>query len=109
MSSILNDVKHALGLDTADPAFDIDIIMHINTVLAILNQLGVGPALGFMITGPDETWDQLFEDTRLNPVKSYVYYRVRLLFDPPATGFTQAAMERQIDELGFRLNAEVDF
>lgn len=109
MDSILNDVKHQLGLLPEDTAFDVDIVIHINTVFLTLTQLGVGPAAGFMITGSTEKWDEFFEDQRLNAVKSYMFLRVKLLLDPPPTGFTTASYERQILELEWRLNAEVDF
>lgn len=109
MSSILDDVKQTLGLLPGDSSFDTDVIIHTNTALSVLTQLGVGPPEGFMIASSAETWDQFFDDTRLNAVKSYIYLRVRLLFDPPTTGFTLASYERQITELEFRLNSEVDF
>lgn len=109
MDSILNDVKHQLGIHEDDTAFDPTIVIHINTVCTTLTQLGVGPLAGFMITGPDEVWDDFYEDQRLNAVKSYMFLRVKLLFDPPGTGFTTASYERQILELEWRLNAEVDF
>jgi hypothetical protein len=109
MSKILDDVKHQLGIVVADTAFDQTVQIHINSVFAILNQLGVGPAMGFMLETGDETWDEFFTDERLNAVKSYVYLRVKLLFDPPTTGFVLGSYERQIQELEFRLNAEVDF
>lgn len=109
MSSILNDVKHQLNLLPGDASFDGDIIMHINSVFSILNQLGVGPSAGFMITGATEEWDAFYEDQRLNSVKSYVFLRVKLLHDPWLVGKVVDAMERQIEELGWRLNVEVDF
>jgi hypothetical protein len=104
-TSILTDVKKVLGFDDSYTAFDIDIIMHINTVFAVLNQLGPGPADGYMITDKNDTWDAFFTDTNLNAVKTYVFLRVRVLFDPPQTGYLQTAMEKQIEELGWRLNS----
>lgn len=109
MSKILDDVKNQLGLLPGDTSFDITIKIHINTVMLTLNQLGVGPVEGFMLETGEETWDQFFTDQRLNAVKSYIYLRVKLLFDPPITGFTKDSYERQILELEWRLNAEVDF
>lgn len=109
MSSILDDVKDQLGLLPGDTAFDTTIVIHINSVFTILTQLGVGPLEGFMITGDSETWDQFFEDQRLNAVKSYMFLRVKTLFDPAKTGFEMSALERQYQELEWRLNAEVDF
>lgn len=104
-SSILTDVKKVLGIDESYEAFDLDIMMHINSIFSVLTQLGIGPEDGFLVENKDQTWGQFLElDNRFNQVKTYVYLRVRLLFDPPATSFTIAAMERQIEELGWRLN-----
>lgn len=108
MSSILDDVKHMLGLLAADHAFDSDVVIHINSVFGTLQQLGVGDVEGFMITGSSEQWDDFFTDKTLNPVKSYIFLRVKLLFDPPQTGFSQQAMERQIQELEYRLFVAAD-
>lgn len=109
MSSILNDVKHQLGLLPEMTDFDTTIVIHINTVLAILTQLGVGPTTGVMITGATEGWDILYDDPRLNTVQSYVYLKVRNYFDPPKVGGLIASMDRQIAELEYRMNVEVDF
>lgn len=109
MSSILNDVKHTLGLLPSDEAFDSDVIIHINSALATLHQLGVGPVAGFEILGPDEEWDQFTDDPRLNSVKTFVYLKVKLVFDPPGTGFVLQAIERQIEELTYRINVVVDY
>lgn len=107
LSSILDSVKKSLNLAADYTAFDEDIIMHINSVFSTLNQLGVGPVEGFMIEDKDATWDAfLGSDPRLNHVKTYVYLRVRLLFDPPTTGFTTEAMKEQIKELEWRLNVQ---
>lgn len=103
--SILDSVKKSLGLQADYDVFDADIIMHINTAFGTLNQLGVGPEEGFMIEGPEPTWDTfLMGDKRLNPVKSYVYLRARLLFDPPTTAYLVTANESQVKELEWRLN-----
>jgi len=109
--SILNDVKEQLGIVPEDTAFDNQIRIHINSVFTILTQLGVGPIEGFMITTADEDWDAFYEDQRLNAIKSYMYLRVKFLFDPGSfgSGFVLSALERQFQEMEFRLNAEVDF
>lgn len=103
--SILTSTKKNLGLDETYTAFDSDIIMHINSVFAILNQLGIGPVDGFMIEDATPVWsDFLADNLKLNSVKTYVYLRVKLLFDPPATGFYTQALKEQIQELEWRLN-----
>ena len=108
MSSILDDVKHTLGLLPSDHAFDSDVTLHINTVFGILHQIGVGPNEGFMITGSTETWDEFVDDPRLNAVKSYMFLRVKLMFDPPQVGFVISSMDRQIDMLEWRLLVAAD-
>jgi hypothetical protein len=104
VASILTSVKKALGLVEADTSFDVDILMHINSVLATLNQIGVGPENGYQIEDKVATWDELLsDDPRLNNVKSYLYLKVRLLFDPPATSFAIKAFEDQIKEFEYRI------
>lgn len=103
--SILDSTKKMLGLDPTYTAFDLDVIMHINSVFTTLSQLGIGPLGGFMIEDSEATWDQyLGPENHLNSVKSYIYLKVRLLFDPPAMSFHLAAMENQVKELEWRLN-----
>jgi hypothetical protein len=102
--SILTSVKKALGIDEGYTAFDVDILMHINSVLATLNQIGVGPENGFQIEDASATWDDLLAgDSRLNSVKSWVYLKVRLIFDPPATSFGIQAVEAQAKEFETRI------
>ena len=108
-TSILDDVKHMLGLMPDNTAFDSDIIIHINSTFGTLTQLGVGPELGFMITDNQSTWDEFFDDPRLNAVKSYVFLCAKLLFDPPTSGFVTDSMNNQKQEMEFRLNVVVDY
>jgi hypothetical protein len=104
--SILNSVKKVLGIAAEYLAFDQDIMMHINTALATLTQLGVGPATGFTVDGVDDDWPDLIDPTdhQYNAVKSYVFLRVRMLFDPPQTSYLINAQTDQIKELEWRLN-----
>jgi hypothetical protein len=103
--SILNSVKKNCGLAESYTAFDPDIIMYINAAFSTLEQLGVGPVTGFMITGTDEEWDDLLMgDMRLNNVKTYVTLRVQLLFDPPTTSYLIDAKRKQVEELEWRIN-----
>lgn len=105
--SILNSIKKTLNLPPDYEAFDQDVILHINSALSTLHQLGVGPDLGFMIEDGGKTWEEfLGTDPRLNHIKTYVYLRVRMLFDPPTTGFLTSAIEKQIEELAWRINAQ---
>jgi hypothetical protein len=105
MSSILDDTKKNLGIAPDYTAFDLDVKMHINSALATLNQLGVGPAAGFEVVDSTAQWvDFLGTDVRYNAAKTYVFLKTRLVFDPPATSYLIAAVEKQIDELEWRLN-----
>lgn len=102
--SILLSVKKALGLTDDYTYFDRDIIMHINSVFTVLNQLGVGPEAGFFIEDSGALWSDYGEMTRLEFIKSYVYLKVRLLFDPPTSSFVLSSMETNARELEWRIN-----
>lgn len=105
-TSILTSTKKVLGLDKDYTVFDLDIITYINGAFSTLTQLGIGPSVGFMIQDDSAEWeDFLASDIQLNAVKTYVSLRVRMLFDPPATSFHISAMDKQIEELEWRLNA----
>lgn len=107
ITSILDSVKKSLNLAADYTPFDEEIIMYINSVFSTLNELGLGPDEGFMIEDKEPTWDAfLGSDPRLNSVKTYMFLRVKLLFDPPTTGFTTTAIERQIEQLEWRLNVQ---
>ena len=104
MGSILNDTKKVLGYDPSYTVFDQDIILFINSALATLNQLGVGPAGGYAIEDATPTWEALIgTDMRQNSVKSYVYFSVRMAHDPPTTSYLITAMKEQKTELESRL------
>lgn len=104
-ASILLSVKKILGLAPEYTVFDHDVITHINTAFSILTQLGIGPPEGFMIEDDSAVWFEFVnDDMQLNSVKTYVYLKVRQFFDPPATSYLIAAMERQIQELEVRMN-----
>lgn len=103
--SILTSVKKICGVSDDYTVFDQDFIMNINSALGTLNQLGIGPPLGFAIDDATATWtDFLGDDVRMNPMKTYVCLRVRLLFDPPTTSYLIEALNKQILELEWRLN-----
>lgn len=107
--SILESVKHLCNVAVDDYDFDDELILHINMVLNVLYQLGVGPAEGFRITGYDEKWTSLLEDeTKLNLVKDYVGYKVRMVFDPPTSGATATALENIVKELEWRILMQVE-
>lgn len=101
--SILNTIKLLLGYPAEYTEFDVQIIAHINSVLADLCQLGVGPIGGYSITGDTETWGDFISDNELNAVKSYMHLRVALLFDPPASSAVLSSFEKQIEKWEWRL------
>lgn len=106
MESILTSIKKLLGIAEEYTHFDNDIIMHINSVFTTLTQLGVGPSEGFFIEDDSTYWTDFMEDmTKVQAVKTYIYLKVKLVFDPGSVGSsTLAAYERQISELEWRLN-----
>ena len=109
MDSILNSIKKLLGISEEYKHFDPDLIMHINSVMSILTQLGVGPSEGFFINDETSTWDDFIEDNvNLDLVKSYMHLKVKLLFDPPLSSAVMESMNRMISEFEWRLNAEAE-
>lgn len=108
-TSILTSIKKLLGIAEDYSEFDEDIIMHINTVFLNLTQLGVGPTEGFSIEDDTTEWDEFINDNaQLQAVKSYMYLKVKLLFDPPLSSSVIESMNRMIAELEWRLNVAVD-
>lgn len=108
--SILTSVKKAVGgIIEGDTAFDPELIMHINSSLNKLTQLGVGPVSGFQIEDSTATWtDFIGSDSLLNLVKTYVTLDVRMVFDPPTTGAVAEAYKSQIAELTWRINVQAE-
>lgn len=108
MDSILTSVKKDLGIAEAYEHFDSDITRHINSVFMILNQLGVGPAKCFAITDKYDIWSDFIESDQMEAVKSYMYLKVKLLFDPPQSSAAIESINRMISEYEFRLNVAAE-
>lgn len=110
MESILTSIKKLLGIAESYKNFDTDIIIHINSALMVLNQLGVGPSQGFSIKDETNTWSEFIPEDRydMESIKSYVYMKVRLLFDPPASSAAITSMEKLVSELEFRINVAAE-
>lgn len=108
--SILTSIKKLLGITKEYEYFDEDIKIHINSTFTTLHQLGIGPKeKAFQITGKTETWDMFMQDDKnMESVKTYIYLKVRLLFDPPANSNVMAAFQEQAAEYEWRLNVECD-
>ena len=108
--SILTSIKKLLGIAEEYTQFDTDIIIHINTVFMTLQQLGVGPEEGFSIVDSEAVWTDFMENSiLLNSVKTYIYLKVKLLFDPPLSSSTIECFNKVISELEFRINSKVDY
>ena len=107
--SILVSIKKLLGISEDYDYFDQDIIMHINAAFMVLTQLGIGPSEGFLITDDTDTWSDFIDDlTNLGSIQSYVYMKVKLMFDPPQNSFTVDSMQKLVNELEWRLNVAAD-
>lgn len=107
--SILNSTKKYIGFEEDYHDFDMDIVMNINSVFNILKQMGVGPSDGYYIEGPNETWDDYDEDDMTkNMVKSYVYMKSKIVFDPSPSSSLNEAMKERIEELEWRMLVDVE-
>ena len=106
MESVLSTIKKMLGISADYKHFDNDIIVHINTVLMTLNQIGIGPEEPAFITSEMDSWEQTIGETKnIEAVKTYMYLKVRIAFDPPTSSVLEA-MNRQANELEWRLNVQ---
>ena len=109
MDSILTTIKKLLGLTEEYDQFDRDIIIHINSIFSILTQLGVGPSDGFFIADKSAMWRDFLDDNiKLEHVKSYMFLKVKLLFDPPSSTSAIESYNRMISEFEWRINVEVE-
>ena len=110
MDSILNSVKKMVNVRVEDDSFDADLIIYINTILAVLTQMGVGPVEGFTITSDAETWEDFVgDDVRVQLIKTYVGLRVRMLFDPPTNSSATQAFDNSIHETEWRIYAMTNY
>lgn len=107
--SILTSIKKMLGIMEDYEHFDLDLIIHINSIIGILTQLGVGPETGFTISDKTTTWDDWsILPTDIESVKTYIFLRVRLLFDPPTNSAVTNSYEKIIQELEWRVVTAMD-
>ena len=108
MESILTSIKKLLGIIEDCTDFDTDIIMHINSVFMVLTQLGIGPSEGFTIKDKYAVWTDFIPEGSLEATKTYIYLKVRLLFDPPSSSAVMESMNRMASEYEVRLNYEAE-
>ncbi len=108
-SSILESIKKMLGISPHDDGFDQEVKDLINAEFLTLHQLNVGPEAGFSISGPEDTWNSFTDNLHLqDAVRQFVFLRVRLIFDPPASSTVAEAINNRISELEFRLNVQAE-
>lgn len=105
MDSILTSVKKLIGIDKEDTAFDPDVIMHINSSFLVLSQLGVGPDEGFYINDDTAVWTDFISNNMLllNYVKTFVYLKAKLVFDPPSSSIAVQSMQEMVKEHEWRI------
>lgn len=109
MESILNTIKKMLDVDVGCTHFDENIINHINTALMVLTQIGVGPEKGFSIRDATAKWSDFLSDmNKLEGVKTYIYLKVKPLFDPTSSSSISGAMKNVADELEWRMNINAE-
>lgn len=107
--SILMTIRKLVCGNPYADHFDTDLLVHINACFSILNQLGVGPENGFVVTDETQSWSSYIADNYiLNMVKTYVTLKVKKVFDPPLTSSVLEAMDKEISQLEWRLNVAVD-
>lgn len=110
-SSILNSIKKLLGIDESDTSFDTDVLLNINTIIGTnLLDIGVGPPGGFIVTSKDQVWSDYIGTTEVNleGVKTYIYLKTKMVFDPPSNSTTSQAFDKNIAELEWRLMLAVE-
>ena len=110
MESILGTIKKMLGIDDDDISFDVDIITLINPIIYALAQMGIGPSTGFIVVDKNNTWTEYIGSIPLNleGVKTYIYLKTKLIFDPPTNTTTREALNRNTQELEWRMMLEVE-
>lgn len=107
--SILDSIKKMIGILSQDTNFDVDIIIHINGAFTTLRQLGVGPEEGYAIKSAENKWSEFITDeSRLDSVKTYVYLKVKTVFDPPLNASLMESFQSTIKELEWRLNVAAE-
>lgn len=103
--SILVSTKHILGLSEDYTPFDLDVITHINAAFSTLSQMGVGPTDAIVIIDDSALWTEIdISPNQLSMLRSYIFLKVRLAFDPPTTSFAIESFKQQSQELEWRMN-----
>lgn len=102
--SILDSVKTNLGILSSYTQFDSDIAMYINSVFSVISQFGVGPSIPFHISSNAAVWSDFSEQVDiLYLIRSYVFLKVKLIFDPPSSSSVLTAYTTVSQEYEWRL------
>lgn len=104
-TSIITDINHMLGIPEGDQYFDTDVITHLNTAIMTLRQNGIGPETLLTVEDAEQVWAD-FEEDSIPAIKSYLYYSVKLMFDPPANTTVMESIKSTMDELLWRIRLE---
>lgn len=112
--SILLSIKKLLGMDPIEfTQYDTDLIIHINTFIEFLNQLGVDIPEGFKINDENALWSDYLNKPEYNgikdSIKNYIYLRVRLVFDPSTNSSLLNSINDTIKELEWRIRTYIEF
>lgn len=112
--SILLSIKKLLGMEPEEfDQYDVDITLHINTVIETLNQIGVDMPDGFSVTDKTVLWSDYLNRAKYSQIKdsikSYIYMKVRLVFDPPTNTSLINAINESVKELEWRIRQWVEF
>lgn len=110
MDSILITIKKMLGIDAEDDSFDMDIIVIINSIIPILTQMGIGPSKGYVVLSQENLWSDYLKDNIVNleSIKTYIFLKTKLVFDPPANSTMIEAYNKMISELEWRMMLNVE-
>lgn len=110
MDSILTSIKKLLGIDEEDTSFDPDITIHINSIIPNLSQMGIGPKNGFIVIDNTQLWSDYIGSSIINleGVKTYLYLKIKLIFDPPTNSTTIDAINKNLGELEWRMMLAIE-
>ena len=110
MESILDTIKKSLGIDLVDDSFDGDIILNINTTIFSLSQMGIGPSNAFIVTSKEDKWTDYLANMTINlePAKTYIYLKTKLVFDPPTNSTVIENINNNLKELEWRMMLAVE-
>lgn len=107
--SILISIKKLLGISKECADFDTDIKIHINSTLMNLDQLGITIPKFFSVQDETQTWSEIIQNQeKIDSIVTYVYLKVKLVFDPPLSSAVMEANKESIRELEWRLTVQVD-